>query len=277
MTMFSVNDQCVGCGLCAELCVAGIISHEKKSRPFVPAEKEADCIKCGQCVSFCPEGASFLDFQPAADRCQVDVSLKPSAESAEMFLMSRRSIRRYKDEPVEKELVERLLNITRFAPTASNFQPVRWIVTADRNQTLALGRLASDYFRRMSAAAPDEAVPAMLGKVAAAFDRGRDVLFRTAPQLALAVVNKGIRYPEDAAIALTYFELAAHAFGLGCCWAGFFTTAARNDAALKEALGVAENEIVIGGQMFGRPRGLGWPRLLPPRRPLMVKWLGGEK
>lgn len=65
------------------------------------------------------------------------------------------------------------------------------------------------------------------------------MIFRGAPQLVVAVVPKSHSLPEDGAIALTYLELAAHAHEVACCWAGFFTMAARNNAALQTELGVA--------------------------------------
>lgn len=36
------------------------------------------------------------------------------------FLLTRRSIRRYKKEPVPMELIKRILDVARFAPSAGN-------------------------------------------------------------------------------------------------------------------------------------------------------------
>ncbi|MDL2259705.1 nitroreductase family protein [Deltaproteobacteria bacterium OttesenSCG-928-K17] len=275
MPMFSVNDKCVKCGLCAELCVAGIIKYEKGLAPDVAADKEGFCIQCGQCVSFCPAGACFLSFQN--ERRPLDASLRPSPEAAEAFLKSRRSIRRFNDQPLEDQQVRRIIDVTRYGPTAGNAQPVRWIITADRAQTLELGALVAANLKKTAAANPGDATCAVLGKVGQAFERGRDVIFRSAPQLAVAVVDKACRYPEDAAIALTYFELAAHALGIGCCWAGYFTTAARACVDIQKMLGVGSDEFIVGGQMFGKPKGLGWPHILPPRREAEISWLGGGR
>lgn len=49
------NDDCGGCGLCAEVCPMGSISREN------PAEFTGICIKCCACVKKCPSGAKYYD------------------------------------------------------------------------------------------------------------------------------------------------------------------------------------------------------------------------
>ena len=44
------------------------------------------------------------------------------------LILSRRSIRQFKPEPVSKEILEKLVNAARLAPTASNLQPLEFIV-----------------------------------------------------------------------------------------------------------------------------------------------------
>ena len=73
------------------------------------------------------------------------------------------------------------------------------------------------------------------------------------------VLPKDYEWQEDGAIALTYFELAAQACGVGACWGGFLTMAVRNFPELREFLGIKEDERVCGAQMFG------WPAAKPVR------------
>ena len=272
MAMFRVDDRCLKCGLCAELCAARIIEFEKGRTPEVPAAAEDRCIRCGQCVSFCPALACSLAFQPEEDRRPVDRNLMPSAEEGETLLRSRRSVRRYRTEPLAEALILRILETARYAPTASNRQPVRWIVATGREMTLAVAALViKDIAGEIESSADPSGHP--LGPVLEAGRGGQDVIMRGAPHLAVAVVPADHFFPEDAALALTYFELAAHANSVGCCWAGYFTRAARRSRELRKFLGVGEGETVVGGQMFGFPDGLGLCRLLPPRKKTDVAWL----
>ena len=271
MAMFRVDGNCLKCGLCAELCAARIIGFEKERTPWVAPEAESRCIRCGQCVSFCPVRACWLSFQPEEDRRPVERDWLPTPEAAETLLRSRRSVRRYRAETLDRAMILRLLDTARYAPSAGNRQPVRWIVTESRERTLALAALVIRDFEREIAASADPAGHP-LAPVAAA-GRAGDVIMRGAPHLAVAVVPADYPFPEDAAMALTYFELAAHANGVGCCWAGYFTLAARRSPELKAALGVSGNEMAVGGQMFGRPDGLSLCRLLPPRKKPDLSWL----
>ena len=275
MPSFTVDDHCIKCGLCAELCPARIITFVKGQNPWVETHKEERCIRCGQCLSFCPASACYWDFQPAEDRVPVQADLMPGPEAAETLLRSRRSVRRYKDEPVTDELVLRILETARYSPTASNLQPVRWIVIRSRNKMKELGDLVAELFKRLGAEAPaDDERAQHLAAVGAAWDKGHhDPIFRGAPQLAVAVVDKSVSYPEDAAMALTYFELAAHANHIGCCWGGYFTMAARQTPAIQKVLGVNDHELIVGAQMFGYPRGLKLCRILPPRKKINLTWL----
>ena len=255
------------CGLCAELCVAEIIKFDGDAPPNVPPEAERTCINCGQCVVFCPVSAVSLAAQPAAERVLVKPELMPALDSAETLLRSRRSVRRYVNEPLEEGTVRRLIETARFAPSAVNRQPVRWLVTSGREKNLALGQLVVDFFNAQSRQQSQEGGELQRAVyLTSRWKKGEDVIFRGAPQLAVAVIPKGYPFPEDGAMALTYFELAAHSLGIGCCWAGFFTIAARQSAEIQHFLGVNENEYVAGGQMFGRPDGLGLSRILPPRK-----------
>ncbi|MCF0248374.1 MAG: nitroreductase family protein, partial [Synergistes sp.] len=101
---------------------------------------------------------------------------------------------------------------------------------------------------------------------------GEDGVLRGAPHLVSAVVPKDHAWPEDASIALTYLELAAHALGIGCCWGGFVTRAVRNFAPLREFLGVGDDEYYCGAQMMGIPL-LRPLRQFAPRREADVRWL----
>ena len=62
---------------------------------------------------------------------------------AVQFLRSRRSIRLFKDKPVEKEKIQGLIEIARYAPTAGNSQLVEWLVFSDRNTVKEFAKLAA--------------------------------------------------------------------------------------------------------------------------------------
>ena len=269
MSMFIVDDNCIRCGLCSELCVARIVERDEGGKPFVAAENERKCIRCGQCVSFCPKSCCYLDFQ--RDRVAVDASLFPAAESAETFLRSRRSIRKFRPDPVPEGLVRRIVETARYAPTAQNLQPVHWVIAMEREKLVEFGEGIAEYFEDEAARNPDDSGARIRAQIARIWRKGHDILLRNAPQLAIALVKKTHPFPEDGAIALTYFELAAHAHHVGCTWAGFFTAAARQSEKLATAVGVRDDEFLVGAQMFGYADGpVKLSRILPPRKEIEI-------
>ena len=57
-------------------------------------------------------------------------------------LVSRKSIRRYKPDPVPDEMIDKILEAARWAPTGENYQPWRFIVIRDQKTKDKIGRLA---------------------------------------------------------------------------------------------------------------------------------------
>ena len=275
MSFYTVNPSCVRCGLCERICPAHIIEEDAGRLPFVREEKSAFCIRCGQCVAFCPQQCNSLAFQedalPAVDR-----ALFPSPESAETLLRTRRSVRLFKKDPVPRETLLRLFETLRYAPTAQNRQAVRWVVLETQEKVSALERQVVEFFRAISTTPPQGMSPARvsaLRSVVKRFDSGNPIIFRNAPQLAIAVVPVEDGFTqEDGVIALTYLELAAHALGIGCCWGGFFTRAARASGELCRSLGLRDDELVAGAQMLGYPTH-GVSKRLPPRKKPEIAWL----
>jgi len=70
-------------------------------------------------------------------------------DQAVQFLRSRRSIRAYKDTPVEKEKIERLIEIGRYGPYGSNTQLVEWLVFNDKAKIKTLAGIAVDWMRHV--------------------------------------------------------------------------------------------------------------------------------
>lgn len=104
-------------------------------------------------------------------------------------LRTRRSIRRYLKQPVEKEKIETIIDCARLAPTAINIQPWEFIVLTDSKIKKAIAE-ATDY-----------------GK-----------FIQDAP-VAIIVICKNVKYfLEDGCAATTNILNAAHALGLGTCW-----------------------------------------------------------
>ena len=251
--------RCKGDCLCVLVCPSGCLGADDRGGPV--AVDPAVCNACGHCVAVCPHDA-LTHSRVAAAEVRENLPTWPDAAVVDAMLRGRRSIRVYKDKPVAREVLAELVDVARFAPTASNAQEVGWIIADAPAKVRELAVLTAAFFAA-SGARP---------KYSALWDRGLDYFLRGAPALAVAYAPDDAPYgAADCGIALTFMELAAVARGLGTCWAGLLVRAARNDAALAKALGIPHGCVIEGGLM------LGYPALryaaVPPRNAVRAQWL----
>jgi len=273
MSLFMINqEKCKRDGICVETCPMGLIEL-KDDQAFPSPIKDAEelCVQCGHCVAVCPHGAlSLKTITP--EQCppiQKDWLLNP--EQAEHFLRSRRSIRAYKDKPVDKETIARLIEIARFAPSGHNSQPVEWLVIYDSAEVQKLAGVVIDWMRHMLKQQPDVANLMHMDRVVDRWEKGKDAVCRKAPHIIVAHASKDNRMaPAASTIALAYMELAAPSLGLGACWAGYFNAAATVWPPMQKALALPESHISFGAMMVGYPK-YKYHRL-PLRKEPQISW-----
>ena len=258
MELIVQQEKCIGCGACVRDCLRDLLYVEDgKARV-----KDGICIRCGHCVAVCPADAVRLAGQPEEEILPYDPSSFdiPSAQLLN-FMKFRRSIRQFKDKPVEQEKLDLLLEAARYAPTGGNAQKTRYILldeSKDELTDLALKTLY-DAAERMDSDPTLRGMERYRGKFSTMYpawkERGKDDLFYNAPCV-LMVVS---RYPKagtgrlDAGLASTNAELMAHALGLGVCYIGFFTVAAAMEPELYRRLGIRDGEKVVSTLAIGYP------------------------
>jgi len=264
MSQISVDTQlCKKDGACVEVCPSRTLAIDE--RGFPEEVPDGRCILCGQCVAVCPTNALTHTGLPDEPFLPAPESL-PDPALIDGFLMSRRSVRTFRQRSVDKETLEAVLDVARRAPTATNSQSLRWIVIADAEKVRALSAETMNWLRISGAN------PTLLERWEKQWETGYDFILRGAPALVVACAPAEYDWAkQDGAIALTFLELAAEARGLGVCWAGYLTRVAGVHEPLRQALSVPEGYAVCGGLMLGH-RKFAYRRI-PPRKPLSVQWL----
>jgi coenzyme F420-0:L-glutamate ligase/coenzyme F420-1:gamma-L-glutamate ligase len=193
------------------------------------------------------------------------------------LLLSRRSVRNFKSDPVPDELIRRILEAAHAAPSAHNAQPWRFVVLRDAGQRRTLAeRMAEAYAR--DAEADGQSPEAVRTRNERSINRISD-----APVAVLALADEAclpsqagrslpgerLMLVQSAAAALQNLLLAAHSAGLGTCWVCaplFCPQTVRGTLRLPESW-VAQAIILIGyPDEASRPA---------QRRPLdeVVQWL----
>jgi nitroreductase/NAD-dependent dihydropyrimidine dehydrogenase PreA subunit len=255
MNLFTIDTKkCDNDGICAAECPAHIIKMTKEGPVPVEGAKEI-CIQCGHCVAICPKGAFTLDFLSPESCMPIKKERMLDATHTEHFLRSRRSIRRYKDKPVPRDLFEKALSIASCAPTGSNKQTVKWLVVDKREDVQKIAGHVIDWMRYVEKNTPQIAQSLNMEALIAQWDKKIDRICRDAPQLVFAYATDefGSR-AADCHTALAYLELALPGFGLGSCWAGYVNYAVGQWPNLAKALKIPANHSCHGALMVGFPK-----------------------
>ena len=138
-------------------------------------------------------------------------------------LLTRRSIRKYKADPIPKEIMENILEAGRQSPSAINKQPWHFIVVTDQKLKDKLG---GGLFNRMLKNSAFAIVGCyMPGNI---------------------FTNKYA--PTDTAIAMQSMVLAAHLQGIGSCWLGDY-----NENNVRKLFKIPDNVKILAVIAFGYP------------------------
>jgi nitroreductase len=144
-------------------------------------------------------------------------------------IKTRRSVRSYDSRPIPEDVLERLQQALRYAPSAGNFQPWHFIFVSGQELRLKVARAAHDQtwmgeapLTVVACGLPDEAYKRMGGR-----HNSADI---------------------DVAIALDHLTLVAVAEGLGTCWIGSF-----DEQRVKRLLGVPDDVKVVAITPVGFP------------------------
>lgn len=135
-----------------------------------------------------------------------------------MFI-TRRSIRKFKDEQIDEEKLKSILVNTLFSPTSKNRRPWEFIVVRDKDRIDAISKVR---------------------EIGSTFLKG-------APCVILVIGDPTTSevWIEDTSIAAYAIQLAAHEQGLGTCWVQIRLRAHSEDLTaseyLKEKFGVPDH------------------------------------
>jgi nitroreductase/NAD-dependent dihydropyrimidine dehydrogenase PreA subunit len=270
--MLTIDDTlCKKDGFCVAECPVSIITmKDNDSIPDTVEGAETACLECGHCVAVCPHGALSHEAVPLLSCTEIDKGLSIDTKQAVQFLRSRRSVRLFREKPVERETLAQLIKIASYAPSGSNLQLVEWLVFDDKDTLHELSGHAVAWMRE-ALKRDAKSAPPYMARLIEAWEAGHDAVLRNAPAVILGMVNKDARNGlVDTTIALTYLDLIAPRFGLGTCWAGLLQGAMINWPPVKEAMGISDDYPFHYPMMVGYNASRYYR--LPDRNPPKITW-----
>jgi nitroreductase/Pyruvate/2-oxoacid:ferredoxin oxidoreductase delta subunit len=265
---------CVKCGICSKVCPVAIISKDDDQFPSIENVKTLLCIQCGHCEAYCPKKALALVYSFETESVPDLKKTAINPDDLEQHLKNRRSVRSFKNTPASKESIEKVIDITRYAPTGKNYQNIAWSVMYEKESMNAMIDLYYDWMIKL----PDSNSPfkkAIPVKAALKIkDSGAEMILRGAPHCAIVHVPSngpmGKAAVVDALIAMSHFDIALPSFGLGGFWAGFLTMGLTDSVALRKHCMIPDSNIVGYAYGFGIP--LYQTHTIPKRITPKVSW-----
>jgi nitroreductase len=145
------------------------------------------------------------------------------------IIKERRSVRRYKPDPIPEDILQRVLEAARFSPSGKNLQPWKFILVKDESlkKRLVVASVGQTFIAQ---------APVVI--VACAF-----------PDKCYSRMGNYMKsWPVDVAIAVEHMMLQAQEEGLGTCWIGAF-----EEEEVKSILHVPEEVRVLALTPLGYP------------------------
>lgn len=144
-------------------------------------------------------------------------------------IKKRRSVRKYRPDPIPDDLLKRILEAGRIAPSAKNIQPWKFVVIKD-----------SENKKRIAEACRGQHWIADAGVIVCGCALEKIAWGRMGGYMSSFAV--------DLAIAMDHIILAAANEGLGTCWIGAF-----EEKKVKELLNIPEDVRVVALTPIGYP------------------------
>jgi len=270
------KDVCHSCGLCAEICPNRIMTMDGEDGISLRPDRLPFCIACGQCMAVCTSQAIVVDGL-AYER---DFFALPKGSADEMpfleMIKTRRAIRVFKNRPVPRELLEKVVEAITFAPPG--FTPLKTELTVVQDTAVirqAFPEMINVYdglvkamdnpiarfvVRRKVGAATFNTlkrhiVPLMKSRLPELKQGTEDTLTRYAPAMIIFHAHRDAEnYEEDIHIALTYGFLAAHALGLGGSAMSIIPPPIQRSPRLRKLFLIPDTNVVVGSIILGYPK-----------------------
>jgi len=268
--------KCTGCGRCVSICPKKVLYLDGgKAKP-----DGYECMLCSHCYAVCETNA--VSFNHELERIEFETinyeeKILGSSDIQPDLLInafrSRRSIRKYKDEPIADDVLRDLIEFAVTAPSGSNCQQWEFTVINGREKVWEFAVRIKDFFLKINRLASNRlirylSVPFM-GKTLINYyrdhydtvelaikesDIGVDLLFHGAPSVIIVHgPMEGSTPVEDATYASYNICMLAHYMNLGTCLIGFAVEALNRSPDIKSELDIYEKNRIHAVIALGKP------------------------
>ncbi|MGB9979187.1 nitroreductase family protein [Methanobacterium sp.] len=285
MVKLEINPELYeNCNKCVEICPEGIL---KRNGGVPEIVDNGYCMSCGHCVSICSVSAIIHQNFSKKSIHNIDPNLEVSTDHILEILRTRRSIRSFKSNKVEKELLEKIIDAANFAPSAKNKQTTKYAVVQDEHTLDAITKITFNFMKEaiklfndpsfISSVDPDEAkifstIKPSYAHIVNAYEQGNDMILHNAPVLLFFYAKKGALSAEvNANLALHNAALMSAGIGLGSFYAGYITGASSRTEYIGKLLNIPDNHEIHAVLAIGYPK-FQFKQWMDKKQPV-IKWI----
>jgi nitroreductase/NAD-dependent dihydropyrimidine dehydrogenase PreA subunit len=268
---FIQSETCCKCGICAQICPASVIEKNNSGIVFKPDFIHL-CLGCGQCMAACKTKSIH------AKGLAYDKDFFEFSGQDDFFSMieTRRSVRRFKPQPLNKDEINKILDAVSFAPHGDAEMHVEVTVINDRKKIMQALPVMSHFFDKLAKWLKNPFMRSLIKKrkgkhtlntllnhllpriekgIYRQIDFNYDGITRGAHTLLLFHAHKEAEeHIEDAHIYVTYAMLAAQAMGLGTTIIGLVPAAMNKTPDLMEMFSIPKGHEIVVSLILGYPK-----------------------
>ena len=269
------NDLCNACGICGDVCPRHIpetIVQDDEKITIISQERLKLCMKCGHCSAVCPNRAIQVE---CLNDEEFNLPKEIDIDDNQLLLLmkQRRSIRRYKDKPVPRKIINRIIDAAHSAPTGTG-RSTTGVIIIDNPKTLAtfsklvyelyegleknLKNPIARFFIKRKAGEKnvrmlqDFVMPGMHWYIRWYREGKNNEILRDCP--ALMLFHSPIYEPvgaENCLIAAFHAIMMAQVIGIGTCFNDLIPPACNSVSEIRKLLGLPDDREVYASITMG--------------------------
>ena len=232
------NDKCIGCGLCVKDCPASHFEIKDNKAAIV----NGLCIGCGHCYAICPNEAVSIEGADTTNIHEVVPFTKFDSEEFLKAIHSRRTMRQFKDQEIEQDKIDKIIDAGRYSPTGANAQDVCFNILGTKQDEaekicVSLFRFGVNTAKKFSKGIKNLNID--------------DHFFFKGSKLVILVSAKS---KLNGGLASAYMEMMAATLGIGTLYSGFFETCFSLSPKLRRLIKLPKGHELCSCMVFGYPK-----------------------
>lgn len=267
-------NKCKNCQLCIKVCPSKILDTNENKQTYFIEERKHICLECGHCMAICSTQAitvNELSYEKDFLRIPENLIIEKDFYS---FLQTRRSVREFKNKPVEKEKLQQIIDAISTAPFGTNNDGVSISVITDKVIIDKSLPLMAKFYSQLVEWLKNPLMRFIIKKKVGieTFNTIKNHLMpmaklghynlqdynaitRDAPAILIFHSKpEAEEHTEDAHICNTIAMLSAHSLGLGATIIGLIGPAVNKNNKLKKLFKIPKESQVIASLIVGYPK-----------------------